>query len=154
MSGWVYIIGATEVPKVKIGFSGAPKQRVRDLSRGSPLELKILARRRGTLQDERALHRKLSAYRAHGEWFRLEGDVLDLLNEMMRRSRAARLQMRPDGTSRQLAELLLDFDRPRTPARMRRYLAPRPDGEPLERVASMWRDRATALGVHASWLVP
>jgi len=153
--GWVYIIGSDEVPKVKIGYSGTPKQRLRDLTAYSPVELCILAQRRGTYQDERALHKRLAAHRAHGEWFRLEGEVLAVLEEMKRRPAAARLQMRDDGTSRQLAELLLwRGRRPRDPARMKRYLDPRPAGEPIERVADVWRAAAVNAGVHESWLAP
>ena len=149
--GWVYMIGATEVQKVKIGFSGNPKQRLRDLSAGSPLELKILAQWRGTIQDEKTLHWVMKAHRAHGEWFRLEGEVLALLNEKTPKP-APRRQMWPDGTSRRLTELLLSVGRPRTAARMKRYLTPRPEGEPLERVADMFRPHAELRGVHPSWI--
>jgi len=149
--GWVYLIGTPEVQKVKIGFSGNPKQRLRDLSTASPLELRILAQWRGTIQDEKTLHWLMKAHRSHGEWFRLEGEVLALLNEKTPKPQPRR-QMWPDGTSRRLTELLLSPDRPRTASRMRRYMAPRPEGEPLERVADMFRAHAAKAGVHQSWL--
>lgn len=155
--GWVYIVGAPEVPKVKIGYSGNVPQRLRDMSANSPLELRVLAQRRGTIKDERLLHSKLKAYRAHGEWFRLEGDVLALLNELMlwretaTGQRAKRQQMWPDGTSRRLTETMLSRG-PRAAGKMKRYFAPRPEGEPLELVAHVLRPLAIRIGVHDSWI--
>lgn len=72
--GRVYFLG-NEVA-VKIGFSARPDLRVRRLQTGSPVELRLLCVFRGTKDDERALHALFDAQRLHGEWFKLDPQIV------------------------------------------------------------------------------
>ena len=81
--GWIYFIEAAELKLVKIGWSRRPERRLAQLMEQSPVELKILTARRGPSLDERNLHRRFSALRHRGEWFRHEGDLAVLIFELI-----------------------------------------------------------------------
>lgn len=72
--GYIYFLAGDGL--VKIGFTTNLKERVRSISRMSPRKLNLIARLRGTQRNEDELHGMLKKYRQHGEWFRLEGDVV------------------------------------------------------------------------------
>lgn len=64
--------------QVKIGYAVDPERRLRQLQTGSPHRLEL--RRTvcpATMAQEAELHRRFAAYRDHGEWFRLTGDVAE-----------------------------------------------------------------------------
>jgi len=67
---YVYLIGQADRGAVKIGVSGAPAARVRDLQCGHPGELVILAMFPGGEDDEQKLHALFAAERLRGEWFK------------------------------------------------------------------------------------
>jgi hypothetical protein len=69
--GFVYAVHAVGTDRIKIGYSVDPEQRLNKLQTGSPIELELVAKWKGTDQDERELHRILAEFRAQGEWFRL-----------------------------------------------------------------------------------
>jgi hypothetical protein len=76
--GWnkecVYFLRAG--PFVKIGkTTGHPSFRVNDLRTGCPFRITIIAHICGGLKEEAELHRRFKTYRAHGEWFREEGEL-------------------------------------------------------------------------------
>lgn len=79
-SGFVYFIRCGD--KVKIGFAlndvGA---RLKTLQTGSAEPLSLLHYERGSERAERELHRRFAAYRYVREWFRLEGDLADFINQ-------------------------------------------------------------------------
>lgn len=83
---WVYVIGAPGLPHVKIGTSTDPKARLRQLQPGSPFPLSILWSVPGGITLERHLHDRLTAYRAHGEWFDITplGDPVSVVQRMVR----------------------------------------------------------------------
>src|SRR5262249_4903318 len=72
-TGKVYLLGARGTNRFKIGFTRERKveYRARDIAGCCPYPLEILAFRRGSIQDERALHRLYAAERVTGEWFEL-----------------------------------------------------------------------------------
>ncbi|NUQ98330.1 MAG: GIY-YIG nuclease family protein [Streptomyces sp.] len=65
----VYLIKADESPLVKIGTSEAVPERLHDLQRSCPVELRILHTIPGSYELENALHREFRSRRRHGEWF-------------------------------------------------------------------------------------
>ena len=64
----VYAIAAGD--HIKIGYTSNLKSRLSSLQNGSAVLLDVLAAWPGGPQQEKALHAKLSSYRAYGEWFR------------------------------------------------------------------------------------
>ena len=70
-TGIIYFICGGE--GVKIGFSTNHNIRLAALQSASPVPLTLTAQIAGTLQDERALHKRFKDYRLHGEWFRFDG---------------------------------------------------------------------------------
>lgn len=71
---YVYFIWAAGTTRVKVGKSGNPAGRIKDLQVGSPFRLKLLfsipagsQNRAGKM--ERWFHRKFHLFRLHGEWF-------------------------------------------------------------------------------------
>lgn len=67
----VYLIGASDSPLVKIGYSHSPERRLADLQSGSPLKLALLATWPGGQEMEARLHVCFAEERKHGEWFDL-----------------------------------------------------------------------------------
>lgn len=77
--GNIYLIqsGAADGP-VKIGFTlGPPEQRLALLQVGNPNELRLLGLIRGTVQNERELHKRFRNHHIRGEWFRCDESVLE-----------------------------------------------------------------------------
>jgi hypothetical protein len=67
---YVYLIGPADRGPIKIGVSGAPEARLRDLQIGNPEILHILVMFPGGEDDEQALHKFFAAEHLRGEWFR------------------------------------------------------------------------------------
>jgi hypothetical protein len=85
LSGYVYFIGPALSGPVKIGSSGAPARRLKSLQAGSPVPLALLAHFADpdAMSAEKALHRRFSALRLHGEWFQRTPE-LEVLMESCR----------------------------------------------------------------------
>lgn len=66
---YVYLIEAVSVGLVKIGFSGDPEARLRDLAGSSPVELWLVGYFKGDLDMEQRLHALFASHHAHHEWF-------------------------------------------------------------------------------------
>lgn len=73
---FVYAIKSISTNFVKIGYSKDPQKRLADLSTASPTPLELIAIIPGSMSDEKALHNRFADYRANGEWFSLDGPVL------------------------------------------------------------------------------
>ena len=73
----VYAIWAPDIcpPLVKFGFSCRPRERLSDCRSSSPVPLKLLGHVPGARKLEYAIHKYLSEYRSHGEWFEYSGDA-------------------------------------------------------------------------------
>jgi hypothetical protein len=65
----VYIIGSGDDGRVKIGTTVDLDRRHGDISRMSPVPLKLLWSTDGDHRLERALHAEFGSRRLHGEWF-------------------------------------------------------------------------------------
>lgn len=73
----VYFIQAGKRGPIKIGFTdGHPVDRLNYLQCGSAVQLTLLGCAPGTERDEKALHRRFSAHRIRGEWFKPKPDVV------------------------------------------------------------------------------
>ena len=81
-TGCVYFVQAEIGGPIKIGFTqGKPEVRLKALQTGSPFKLVLLkVIPKVTREQEWELHRRFSAYRLHGEWFREDG--LELADEL------------------------------------------------------------------------
>jgi hypothetical protein len=73
VQGYVYCIAQVTsgggIQAVKIGYSVAPAKRVPELQTGNPDMLKLLCMKKGTENDEKALHRKYRHRNILQEWF-------------------------------------------------------------------------------------
>lgn len=78
----VYVVGSIDHDYVKIGRSANPRKRFSALQTGYPKELHVFrVFNTDDLDLEKSLHRKFSDYRTYGEWFVVEGDLADWLEE-------------------------------------------------------------------------
>jgi hypothetical protein len=76
----IYFAEAIGVGHIKIGFTdGDAAVRLDTLQTGSPVPLRLLGTRPGTLDDEKDLHRRFAGALVHGEWFRPVAELLDLI---------------------------------------------------------------------------
>jgi hypothetical protein len=65
---------------IKIGITtGDPRRRIDQLQTGCPYEIRVLGCIPGGRALEQKLHKKFSAFRAHGEWFRMNPEILQEL---------------------------------------------------------------------------
>jgi len=62
---------------IKIGYTGDIRRRLGQLSHMSPIPLKLLAVREGTMQQEQLLHKIFN--NSHGEWFFPEDKLIDYI---------------------------------------------------------------------------
>jgi hypothetical protein len=77
--GYVYCIGEGDVNNpyaVKVGYSVKPEARVGELQSGNPRLLSLLAKKPGTMADEKALHNKYIKHNLVGEWFKPTDQLL------------------------------------------------------------------------------
>lgn len=74
---FVYFAAAGE--RVKIGKANDLTKRLATLQTGCPYKIRLLKVERGGVAVERGYHRRFSALRENGEWFRNEGELADFL---------------------------------------------------------------------------
>jgi Meiotically up-regulated gene 113 len=78
--GFTYFILACEgVRRIKIGTSQNPRNRLRDLSVASAVDLECLKVIRGGPATEAAWHQRFAESRVRGEWFRVCGTLMDAI---------------------------------------------------------------------------
>lgn len=82
----VYFIEAVGSGRVKIGIASSLNRRFEELSCASPFPLSVLATIPGGIEEETKLHRDYKHLRVHREWFLLQGDLLDFIDEYRRKS--------------------------------------------------------------------
>lgn len=83
-NGYIYIIGSLADGVCKIGFSRNPKNRLKELQTGCPYKLTIFFMVEGNIPTEKKLHKKYSEYSTHGEWFRIEGDLKNIIENRLK----------------------------------------------------------------------
>jgi len=67
---------------IKIGFSGAPLLRIKDVRKDRGRDLTLLAQIDGGREKEAALHRRFAHLRISGEWFRSAPELIEFINEI------------------------------------------------------------------------
>lgn len=77
----VYLIGNLEEKVVKIGKSDCIRLRLNQIQTYCHFELSILKTTTGLLEKEAELHERFRKYNIRGEWFRIEGELEDYINE-------------------------------------------------------------------------
>ncbi|MEW9855948.1 GIY-YIG nuclease family protein [Novosphingobium sp. M1R2S20] len=77
----VYFIQAASGP-IKIGVSGNPQSRLKNLQVGSAEKLTLLATVPGGRFTEEQIHQRLIAHRLHGEWFSPHAEVLRVIDRL------------------------------------------------------------------------
>lgn len=80
LTDWLYFIQPVGGGHVKIGRAIDPLKRLKDFQAGSPVRLRIIAAIPDGGDDEKQIHKLLSKYRRHGEWFLADGAVSFLLS--------------------------------------------------------------------------
>jgi hypothetical protein len=78
--GWVYFIEGGGL--IKIGWSPKPNKRLKALAVGNGHPLTVIAKFRGTVKDEKLLHRLFKAHKSRhdGEWFYARKPILALVD--------------------------------------------------------------------------
>lgn len=82
--GFVYFIQADGRGPVKIGFASTLKDRLNGLSTAHHSKLKIIAAMRGTVIEERELHKRFSHLRIKGEWFKMCRELRTFIKSLPR----------------------------------------------------------------------
>ena len=79
-NGWVYLLHAQGTNRYKIGRTANPIRRYQELKKQSPYPLTILQsfQTMNMVLDEKYLHELFNKYKAHGEWFETDIDVMTL----------------------------------------------------------------------------
>lgn len=68
--------------RVKIGWTANVHQRLSTMAIGSPVDLTVDVLVIGGADLEAVLHVRYSRYRSHGEWFRREGELAELIDSL------------------------------------------------------------------------
>lgn len=76
----VYFIGNLDARLVKIGHTDRDvEERLKELQTGCPYPLAVFLELPGGAREERDFHQAWPHLRAHGEWFKLEGELRTFL---------------------------------------------------------------------------
>lgn len=94
-SGFVYLVEAVGLYRVKIGKSNDPEARIGTLQTSSPVDLRRIAVLRGGDRLESCLHSEFAREHIRGEWFAITPRVREFLNLAWDEEKRQRLS--PDG---------------------------------------------------------
>lgn len=81
--GFIYLIGNLKYGFVKIGFSKTPEKRIKAIQTGCPFPLAILKTYKGSIGKEYLLHKKYHRYRTFGEWFKIQGSLQKVIEDVV-----------------------------------------------------------------------
>lgn len=79
LKGHVYFL--TDEVAVKIGFSMAPRLRQRHLQGANHRPLRIIDTASALPEDEHRIHKQFEHLHIRGEWFRMEPELMDFIEE-------------------------------------------------------------------------
>jgi uncharacterized protein YozE (UPF0346 family) len=77
----VYFIHSPQTNMVKIGTTRNLDARLRSIRTSSATQIEILHTLEGNCKIEKSIHRKYTRHKSHGEWFHLDGELLDFLSD-------------------------------------------------------------------------
>ena len=80
MSSFYYAIVGDQ--KVKIGLSADPVGRVMQIQTNIPFKIELVGFVAANCNQEREIHKMLSPWRLLGEWFKLEGPVVNFVDAL------------------------------------------------------------------------
>lgn len=80
---------------VKIGQSESPRDRLTTLAYGVPYDCELLLVMRCTKGAETALHKRFSAHRHRGEWFRLDPEIVQFIGHLKQYCVATKYNYKP-----------------------------------------------------------
>jgi len=80
--GWGYTYFVRHRDAIKIGFSGAPKERIKAIQISFPDPLEVLAIVPYTIIDEPTAHQRFVHLRMSGEWFKAAPDLLEFIEQI------------------------------------------------------------------------
>lgn len=80
--GFIYFIQSENNDLIKIGFTVDLNRRIKMLQNMSPVKLKLLGSQKGSINDERKLHKRFKKYRSHGEWFEPKKIIINYINKL------------------------------------------------------------------------
>lgn len=83
MTEFVYVIGAPNSGRVKIGWSNDVDRRLGEIQSMSPVSLVVQMTAEGDRELEAVLHRHFKDCRVHGEWFDLGDDAVKQVTEAL-----------------------------------------------------------------------
>jgi hypothetical protein len=69
---------------VKIGYASTLKDRLNGLSTAHHGTLKVLAAMRGTVLEEREMHKRFAHLRIKGEWFKMARELRNFIKSLPR----------------------------------------------------------------------
>jgi hypothetical protein len=72
---WIYFVQAGDA--VKVGHAADVEARLRLLRVDNPVEVRLLAKIRGTVAGEGAIHKKFAHAHIRGEWFKAVPELLE-----------------------------------------------------------------------------
>lgn len=79
-AGHIYFI--TDGEAVKIGFSQDVIRRMGNMQTENARDLKLLTSIQGSIDDEIAIQRRFRHLHIRGDWFRLEGDLIEFIGTL------------------------------------------------------------------------
>ena len=79
-SGYIYFIQDGEGRNIKIGFSGNPNERIKQLQIGNGKVFIPLIIQEGNEKKEDSYHEMFKEHHLHGEWFKPHDSILLFIN--------------------------------------------------------------------------
>ena len=79
-SGYIYFIQDGEGGNIKIGFSGNPNERIKQLQTGNGKVFIPLLIQEGNEKNEDSYHEMFKEHHLHGEWFKPHDSILLFIN--------------------------------------------------------------------------
>ncbi len=77
--GYVYFIVEEDRPRIKVGYSKDVHSRLINLQTSHSSKLVLLGYFKGSVRDEKLLHREFAKFRIHGEWFNFSLEIKEFL---------------------------------------------------------------------------
>lgn len=83
LSRKIYFILCETTHRVKCGIATNTGKRFSQIQTGSPTHLRLIAELDGDASREKAIHRRLTRSRVHGEWFHYDDHVHEVIIDEM-----------------------------------------------------------------------
>lgn len=80
--GYIYFLQHGEDGAIKIGFAKDIEKRIKQIQEISPVPLRLLAKIKGTMMKEAALHNRFKRYRLKNEWFTPASNLIEYIEKV------------------------------------------------------------------------